>query len=81
MNLLGCLDTPTSGSYILNGTDVSSLNDNRLAEIRNKEIGFIFQTFNLLPKSTALENVILPLIYAGIDKNEREQRAKKASVS
>ncbi|MCZ2247517.1 MAG: ABC transporter ATP-binding protein [Bacteroidia bacterium] len=78
MNLLGCLDTPTSGSYILNGTDVSSLNDNRLAEIRNKEIGFIFQTFNLLPKSTALENVILPLIYAGIDKNEREQRAKKA---
>lgn len=78
MNLLGCLDTPTSGSYILNGTDVSSLNDNRLAEIRNKEIGFIFQTFNLLPKSTALENVILPLIYAGIDKNEREQRSKKA---
>lgn len=75
MNLLGCLDTPTSGKYILNGTDVSSLSDNELAEIRNKEIGFIFQTFNLLPKSTALENVILPLIYAGVSKTEREKRA------
>lgn len=77
MNLLGCLDTPTSGQYILNGTDVSVLDDNALAQIRNKEIGFIFQTFNLLPKSTALDNVILPLIYAGMGKAEREQRALK----
>jgi putative ABC transport system ATP-binding protein len=77
MNLLGCLDTPTSGQYILNGTDVSVLNDNELAQIRNKEIGFIFQTFNLLPKSTALDNVILPLIYAGMGKAEREQKALK----
>jgi len=77
MNLLGCLDTPTSGQYILNGTDVSVLNDNQLAQIRNKEIGFIFQTFNLLPKSTALDNVILPLIYAGLGKVEREQKALK----
>jgi putative ABC transport system ATP-binding protein len=77
MNLLGCLDTPTSGQYILNGTDVSVLDDNALAQIRNKEIGFIFQTFNLLPKSTALENVILPLIYAGMGKAEREQKALK----
>jgi putative ABC transport system ATP-binding protein len=77
MNLLGCLDTPTSGQYILNGTDVSVLNDNELAQIRNKEIGFIFQTFNLLPKSTALDNVILPLIYAGLGKVEREQKALK----
>ncbi|NTV83105.1 MAG: ABC transporter ATP-binding protein, partial [Bacteroidales bacterium] len=67
MNLMGCLDTPTSGQYILNGFDVSKLNDNELAEIRNKEIGFIFQTFNLLPRSTALENVMLPLVYAGIN--------------
>jgi putative ABC transport system ATP-binding protein len=77
MNLLGCLDTPTSGQYILNGTDVSVLNDNELAQIRNKEIGFIFQTFNLLPKSTALDNVILPLIYAGLSKDEREKKALK----
>jgi putative ABC transport system ATP-binding protein len=77
MNLLGCLDTPTSGQYILNGTDVSVLDDNALAQIRNKEIGFIFQTFNLLPKSTALDNVILPLIYAGLGKLEREQKALK----
>lgn len=77
MNLLGCLDTPTSGQYILNGTDVSILDDNELAQIRNKEIGFIFQTFNLLPKSTALDNVILPLIYAGMGKVEREQKALK----
>lgn len=77
MNLLGCLDTPTSGQYILNGTDVSVLDDNALAQIRNKEIGFIFQTFNLLPKSTALENVILPLIYVGMGKAEREQKALK----
>jgi putative ABC transport system ATP-binding protein len=78
MNLLGCLDTPTSGQYLLNGHDVSKLNDNELAEIRNKEIGFIFQTFNLLPRSTALENVMLPLIYAGIGKADRIHRATKA---
>jgi putative ABC transport system ATP-binding protein len=75
MNLLGCLDTPTSGNYELNGTDVSSLNDNALAEIRNSEIGFVFQTFNLLPRSTALENVALPLVYAGLSKEERLARA------
>ena len=75
MNLLGCLDTPTSGSYELNGTDVSSLKDNALAEIRNSEIGFVFQTFNLLPRSTALENVALPLVYAGLSKEERLARA------
>jgi putative ABC transport system ATP-binding protein len=77
MNLVGCLDTPTSGSYILNGTDVSKMDDNRLAEIRNQEIGFIFQTFNLLPRYTALENVTLPLIYAGKGKTERVEKAKK----
>ncbi len=75
MNLLGCLDTPTSGSYILNGTDVSKMDDDFLAEIRNKEIGFVFQTFNLLPRYTALENVTLPLIYAGMPKAEREKKA------
>jgi putative ABC transport system ATP-binding protein len=75
MNLIGCLDTPTAGSYILNGTDVSKMEDNMLAEIRNKEIGFIFQTFNLLPRYTALENVTLPLIYAGIPRVEREKMA------
>lgn len=75
MNLIGCLDTPTSGSYMLNNTDVSKMEDNMLAEIRNKEIGFIFQTFNLLPRYTALENVTLPLIYAGIPKAEREEIA------
>ncbi len=75
MNLLGCLDTPTSGSYILNGTDVSKMEDDLLAEIRNKEIGFVFQTFNLLPRYTALENITLPLIYAGIQKAEREEMA------
>jgi putative ABC transport system ATP-binding protein len=75
MNLLGCLDTPTSGSYFLNGIDVSKMSDNELADIRNKEIGFIFQTFNLLPRSTALDNVTLPLIYAGISKQERIQIA------
>ncbi len=77
MNMLGCLDTPTSGTYILNGTDVSSMTDNQLAEVRNKEIGFVFQTFNLLPRSTALENVALPLIYKGVKKSEREIRAKE----
>lgn len=75
MNLLGCLDTPTSGTYILNGTDVSKMEDDFLAEIRNKEIGFVFQTFNLLPRYTALENVTLPLIYAGIPKIDREKMA------
>jgi putative ABC transport system ATP-binding protein len=75
MNLVGALDTPTSGSYVLNGTDVSKMDDNRLAEIRNSEIGFIFQTFNLLPRYTALENVMLPLIYAGVPKNIRTERA------
>ena len=75
MNLLGCLDTPTSGTYILNGTDVSKMEDDFLAETRNKEIGFVFQTFNLLPRYTALENVMLPLIYAGIGKVERERMA------
>jgi len=77
MNLLGCLDTPTNGNYSLNGKDVSKMNDNQLAEIRNKEIGFIFQVFNLLPRSTALENVTLPLIYAGMNKVDRVERAKK----
>ena len=77
MNLLGCLDTPTSGEYVLNGTDVSRLEDNQLAEIRNKEIGFVFQTFNLLPRYTALENVMLPLIYSGVQKAEREKIAKE----
>ncbi|NQT76265.1 MAG: ABC transporter ATP-binding protein [Bacteroidetes bacterium] len=77
MNILGCLDTPTGGNYFLNDKDVSKLNDNQLAEIRNKEIGFIFQTFNLLPRSTALENVTLPLIYAGMSKVKRIERAKE----
>ncbi len=75
MNLLGCLDTPTSGSYILNGKDVSLMKDDELAEIRNKEIGFVFQTFNLLPRTTALDNVALPMIYAGYSKSERNSRA------
>jgi len=78
MNILGCLDTPTEGEYYLNGREVAQLSDNELAEIRNKEIGFIFQTFNLLPRSTALDNVILPLIYAGLKKDEREKQAKRA---
>ncbi|MEN2486895.1 ABC transporter ATP-binding protein [Flavobacterium sp. B11] len=75
MNLLGCLDTPTSGRYILNGKDVSKMKDDELAEIRNKEIGFVFQTFNLLPRTTALDNVALPMIYAGYGKSERITRA------
>jgi len=77
MNILGCLDTPTAGSYQLNGQDVSKMTDNELADVRNREIGFIFQTFNLLPRSTALENVMLPLVYAGISKSERTNRAEK----
>ncbi|WP_316829201.1 ABC transporter ATP-binding protein [Pedobacter aquatilis] len=78
MNILGCLDTPSSGSYVLNGTDVSHMSDDALAEVRNQEIGFVFQTFNLLPRSTSLDNVALPLIYAGNSKKDREERAKKA---
>ncbi len=77
MNIIGCLDTPTEGEYYLNGMDVSKMDDNSLAEIRNKEIGFVFQTFNLLPRSTALENVMLPLIYAGIGKSQMISRASK----
>ncbi len=77
MNLLGCLDTPTSGSYILNGKDVSKMHDDDLAEVRNKEIGFVFQTFNLLPRTTALDNVALPMIYAGYSKQERNIRASE----
>ncbi|MGB3617041.1 MAG: ABC transporter ATP-binding protein [Catalinimonas sp.] len=76
MNLIGALDTPTAGRYVLNGQDVSSLDENALAEIRNKEIGFVFQTFNLLPRATSLENVALPLIYAGYNKKERTERAQ-----
>ena len=77
MNLLGCLDTATSGTYVLNNQDVSALNDNQLADIRNREIGFVFQTFNLLPRSTALDNVMLPLVYAGVPKKQRIERAKE----
>ena len=77
MNLLGCLDTPTSGTYILNRKDVSQMHDDDLAEIRNKEIGFVFQTFNLLPRTTALDNVALPMIYAGYSKSERNERASE----
>lgn len=77
MNLLGCLDTPTAGSYVLSGNDVSKMSDDQLAEIRNKEIGFVFQTFNLLPRTTALDNVALPMIYAGASKAERHDRAKE----
>lgn len=77
MNIIGCLDTPTSGQYVLNNNDVSKMEDNQLADIRNNEIGFVFQTFNLLPRYSALENVMLPLIYAGFSKNDRIERAKK----
>jgi putative ABC transport system ATP-binding protein len=78
MNLLGCLDTPTSGRYELNGTDVSEMDDNDLADVRNREIGFVFQTFNLLPRSNALHNVELPLIYSGMDSDTRRDRALQA---
>ncbi|HLT33361.1 MAG TPA: ABC transporter ATP-binding protein [Aquaticitalea sp.] len=81
MNLLGCLDTPTSGQYILNGKDVSQMSDDELAEIRNKEIGFVFQTFNLLPRTTAIDNVALPMIYAGASKADRTERAKEVLTS
>ncbi len=77
MNMLGCLDSPTSGDYILNNLSVSKMTDNQLAQVRNKEIGFVFQTFNLLPRATTLENVALPLVYAGFSKEERDKRAKE----
>jgi putative ABC transport system ATP-binding protein len=78
MNLIGCLDTPSKGSYLLNGKQVSDMNDNELARIRNQEIGFVFQTFNLLPRASALHNVELPLVYAGVQARERSQRARQA---
>lgn len=78
MNLIGCLDTPSKGSYLLNGKQVSQMNDNELARIRNEEIGFVFQTFNLLPRATALHNVELPLVYAGISAKDRQERARQA---
>jgi len=78
MNIVGCLDTPTEGTYILNGNNVSDLTENELAEIRNKEIGFVFQTFNLLARSTSLDNVALPLIYAGYGRSDRQELAMKA---
>jgi len=81
MNIIGCLDTPTGGQYVLNNHDVSNLDDDQLAEIRNKEIGFVFQTFNLLPRYTALENVTLPLIYAGIEKTDRVKKAEEVLSS
>jgi len=77
MNVLGCLDTPSSGDYFLNGTNVSKMDDSELAYIRNKEIGFVFQTFNLLPRASALENVALPLVYAGISRSKRLDRAEE----
>jgi putative ABC transport system ATP-binding protein len=81
MNIIGCLDTPTGGTYMLNNQLVSEMTENELAEVRNKEIGFVFQTFNLLPRATALENVALPLIYAGYSKSEREEKAMAALES
>src|SRR6187399_79942 len=78
MNLIGCLDTPTKGSYMLNGKEVASMNDDELARIRNEEIGFVFQTFNLLPRATALHNVELPLVYAGVSGKDRQERARQA---
>src|SRR5580698_10431921 len=77
MNILGCLDTPTSGSYKLNNTEVSEMSDDDLAHVRNKEIGFVFQTYNLLPRLTALENVALPLVYAGMSNSARKKRAEE----
>ena len=81
MNMLGCLDSPTSGEYILNQLSVAQMSDNQLAEVRNKQIGFVFQTFNLLPRATTLENVALPLVYAGFSKVERDERAKEVLES
>lgn len=78
MNILGCLDTLSGGTYVLNGTDVSRMDDGELAQVRNKEIGFVFQSFNLLPRYTSLENVALPLIYSGIPRSERDERARQA---
>src|SRR5687768_7342839 len=78
MNLIGCLDTPSKGSYLLNSKQVSQMNDNELARVRNEEIGFVFQTFNLLPRASALRNVELPLVYAGIASADRERRAREA---
>ena len=78
MNLIGCLDTPSKGSYLLNGKQVSEMNDNELARIRNEEIGFVFQTFNLLPRASALHNVELPLVYAGVPSRDRQERAREA---
>jgi putative ABC transport system ATP-binding protein len=78
MNLVGCLDTPSKGSYLLNGKEVAAMNDDELARIRNEEIGFVFQTFNLLPRATALHNVELPLVYAGMPSKDRQQRAREA---
>ena len=81
MNILGCLDTPSGGTYILNGPDVSKMDDGDLAQVRNKEIGFVFQSFNLLPRYSSLENVALPLVYSGIPRSERQERAKAALVA
>ena len=81
MNLLGCLDTPTSGNYLLNGKDVSQMSDDQLADIRNTEIGFVFQTFNLLPRTTALDNVALPMVYAGASKSVRHKRAEEVLIN
>lgn len=81
MNILGCLDTPSGGTYVLNGTDVSKMEDGELAQVRNREIGFVFQSFNLLPRYTSLENVALPLIYSGVPRSQREKRAMEALVS
>lgn len=81
MNILGCLDTPTRGEYILNGINVSEMSDDDLAAVRNKEIGFVFQTFNLLPRSTSLDNVALPLVYAGFSKRQRDEKAQAALES
>ena len=78
MNIIGCLDTPSGGQYILNGKDVSNMSDNQLADVRNREIGFVFQSFNLLPRATSLDNVALPLIYAGYGKSERHELAREA---
>ena len=78
MNLIGCLDTPTSGSYVLKGREIATMNDDELAQSRNREIGFIFQTFNLLPRADAVQNVELPLVYSGVPRRERRERAEKA---
>lgn len=81
MNIIGCLDSPTAGTYVLNGKDVSDMSENELAEVRNKEIGFVFQTFNLLPRQSSLENVALPLIYAGYNKADRSEKAQRVLES